>query len=860
MIYKDSGEMVTMLMGAGSIFAALAIVFAATALIWHRRKLRKGKAKGCGLQMLLFLTAGIPFLVLPLAVYAAGGGEKMKIQKDIRMTGETQQGGEESRQIPETASENMSDISETETVAETMTEPEETETKEMVWDEKEMSRILKKANLSFCNAAGIMIDQKEMVLQTGGKADRPEQVKIQVRIRDFDPEKMLAEGTPLALRIEGGQEAWQKEAAGRIKQIDQWRKEKEEWVWEFPFSKDGRYLLQIGFVSDEGVFSACVMADLILDTEKPRVFTDGWQGGSYYSREDCSIPLRVEDANPDRSCLPQTQTEGLSAGFYGWEKSDAGLSGSLILRGEGTAYMSFTARDLAGNVSEIGRQGPVVIDKTPPEMQIFSSDGNLQDGVLYVSSPQKIVIAAKDSSFAPDLGELRIDTAGGDWRADDWRQEEGIWYRSVYLTQDGSYQVRAQGSDLAGNQAEISLQDKIVIDTAAPAIRIEGAEDSYSYRKGVRLKVTGSDDNLSFDTMRIVLLNQLTGQLTESSRKERGDAAAFELEALEDGIYLLQAEVKDAAGNERKEQIRFRVNKSGSRIEPDEDTGSILLSGFMKEASPLVFTERNIDKLQERRLVLSSGGRIRLLKEGADYQVEEREAENGLHSYQYRIQAACFAEEGEYHLHIYTRDAAGNEYTGSRQEALFRFTADYKLPEITVSGLEDGLLYRSGDHFFTISVKDTVAAAALRVYVNGSLILDKQGKEIWEAGGVFSLHLTPSDSLQEIKAEAEDAAGRKTVTQIRDVLIQKPDQPLPKEAEKLPQVKEAAETYAEEAQTQLYRIPELIQDAAGGLQESTDDNIKEILFHAAGASAAMAVLVGGVFLLHRKRREGKGNP
>ena len=116
MIYKDSGEMVTMLMGAGSIFAALAIVFAATALIWHRRKLRKGKAKGCGLQMLLFLTAGIPFLVLPLAVYAAGGGEKMKIQKDIRMTGETQQGGEESRQIPETASENMSDISETETV------------------------------------------------------------------------------------------------------------------------------------------------------------------------------------------------------------------------------------------------------------------------------------------------------------------------------------------------------------------------------------------------------------------------------------------------------------------------------------------------------------------------------------------------------------------------------------------------------------------------------------------------------------------------------------------------------------------------------------------------------------------------
>lgn len=233
---------------------------------------------------------------------------------------------------------------------------------------------------------------------------------------------------------------------------------------------------------------------------------------------------------------------------------------------------------------------------------------------------------------------------------------------------------------------------------------------------------------------------------------------------------------------------------------------------------------------------------------------------DGTHSFRYRVAAACFSEEGEYTLHIYTKDAAGNAYAGGRQEALFRFTADYKVPVITIAGLEDGKLYRTEEHVFTVQVSDTVSVSDLRVFVNGSLLTEQNRDRIWEAGGLFSLRLTPSDQIQEVRVEAEDTAGRRAVSRIIRVLVQAPDQPLPEEAKRLPGAIVSSPNTETEEETNLYRIPELVQDAAGGFRDSTDDHVKEIMLKAAAACAAVAVLLPLVLLLLRKKRARKGNP
>ena len=328
--------------------------------------------------------------------------------------------------------------------------------------------------------------------------------------------------------------------------------------------------------------------------------------------------------------------------------------------------------------------------------------------------------------------------------------------------------------------------------------------------------------------------------------------ASWQQEIAEDGIYILQVSAGDGAGNRREEEMRFRINTGGSTIEPDEDTSQILLSGFMKSASGLAFTEKNIDKLEERRLVLSAD-RPRVLREGTDYSVKETIEENGMYSYRYEISAACFAREGYYTLHMYSKDAAGNEYAGGKSEAVLHFAADYHSPRITVAGLEDGAVYRDKEPSFTVFVSDAVGMKRLRVSVNGQVVLERGAQEIMDAGGVFPLCLEPSQFLQEICVEALDAAGRSADPRIFHVLVPEETNRLP-EKEKEFMKKAKAESASDLKETEIYGAADVITDAVGGMEKKMKNRGERIFLFVSG-SAIAGVVITFFVIASRKRKE-----
>ena len=840
--------MIRLLAGAGGVLAGLAIVFAAAAL-YYRRKRKNAVMKGCALQLLFFVIAASPVFVVPLLAYAAENASESIGAAESGTDTETESGAD-----TQTESETGTDA-ETETERETESETDietETDTQEEP-DEQELARILEGTKWSFLDDSGKALRSAGDILLTGGYLNRPDQVHLRIRIKDPAVEKVIAGRSDVLLQVFGGPEKWRKELLSGFQKTENWKTEDGEAVWETAFAEDGSYLIQLAVSRGEKeVPLICSEKMVIVDTTAPEVTAEGLPENGVFSRKDYVVRMHVLDANPDEQTVPTVDTDRLKVDFSGWENEEKGLWGEISLEGEGSASLSFTARDRAGNLSPPFRSGRVVIDKTPPGLQIDTPEGTHSGNVIYVSSAPELVISASDSYFdASESGVSVHAEGGGSWEAGSWQLEDGQWKLHVSLDGDGTYNILARGCDLAGNESEQALGKKIVMDSEAPEIHLSGAAEGKSYRNPLRLGIQATDSSLPAGEMHVRLLNQLNGRQMEKTFSPGEQMASWQQEIAEDGIYILQVSAGDGAGNRREKELRFRINTGGSTIEPDEDTSKILLSGFMKSASGLVFTEKNIDKLEERRLVLSAG-RPRVLQEGIDYSVKETIEENGMYSYRYEISAACFAREGYYTLHMYSKDAAGNEYAGGRSEAVLQFAADYHSPGITVTGLEDGTVYRDKRPSFTVSVSDAVGMKRLRVSVNGKVVLEREAQEIMDAGGVFPLSLEPSQFLQEICVEALDAAGRSAQPGIFHVLV-------PEEAGQLPEKEEQfmkkaeAESASALQETEIYGAADVITDAVGGLEKKMKNRGERTFFLVSGFVIAGVVIT--FFLIASRRRK-----
>ena len=181
---------------------------------------------------------------------------------------------------------------------------------------------------------------------------------------------------------------------------------------------------------------------------------------------------------------------------------------------------------------------------------------------------------------------------------------------------------------------------------------------------------------------------------------------------------------------------------------------------------------------------ISSGrdGNLTTLTEGEDYTVRESGAEDSWKQYTYTIDKENFETEGNYTVTIESEDQAENlsstqvkkvqSPTDETQLYELEFAVDKTAPTVVLTGIEDGGQYRSNIRDVTVNTSDNIAMGDVKVYLgNSDEATTFSAEDIQAADGELAYTIPSSNTRQDIRAVATDAAGNTSETEINRVLV-----------------------------------------------------------------------------------------
>ena len=151
---------------------------------------------------------------------------------------------------------------------------------------------------------------------------------------------------------------------------------------------------------------------------------------------------------------------------------------------EGSSALQFRFVDFLGNTSSAQRQ-PYTLDSTPPNAPATpslasTSDSGISDSDRITSAPSPTVIGTAESGSTviiySDNNPLGTTFATG-----------GAWNFTAPFVSDGTYQIKATATDLAGNVSADSATTNITIDRQPPSITSVGVPANGTYHAGQTL-------------------------------------------------------------------------------------------------------------------------------------------------------------------------------------------------------------------------------------------------------------------------------------------------------------------------------------------------------------------------------------
>ena len=233
-----------------------------------------------------------------------------------------------------------------------------------------------------------------------------------------------------------------------------------------------------------------------------------------------------------------------------------------------------------------------------------------------------------------------------------------------------------------------------------------------------------------------------------------------------DDIYTLTAKLTDMAGNETEKTITFSANRFGSVYGLAEVKE--IISKYL-QVEDIVFTETNVDSLAREgiKIKLTKNGTPVDLVEGTDYTVEVTGGNGRWSVYKYTIKKALFADDGRYSISVYSKDAAGNvnENIDETKKAEISFGIDKTKPVIVPIDFESGVQYAVDLKTVSVEIKDNLVLEGVKIYLNGKEI------EYKVDGETYTFDIPESNSKQDVKIVAVDAAGNEHPIEVNDFLV-----------------------------------------------------------------------------------------
>lgn len=419
------------------------------------------------------------------------------------------------------------------------------------------------------------------------------------------------------------------------------------------------------------------------------------------------------------------------------------------------------------------------IDMTDPEVTVVYDNNSALNGNYY-KADRIATITIKEHNFDParvnvigvatDNGATSTFPATSTWK----NNGNDTYTATISYTADSKYSFDIEFHDMANNSIANYTPEEFYVDKTAPNLSITGVADKSANNGDVAPVITYSDTNFNKDAVTITLSGinngkdlKYTGSYADIANGQTYTYANFEKVQSVDDIYTLTAKLTDMAGNETEATITFSANRFGSvyNLTGLED----ILTKYLQTEEDIVFTETNVDSLEREgiKIKLTKNGTPSDLVEGTDYTVEVTGGNGEWSVYTYTIKKALFADDGRYSIAIYSKDAAGNvnENIDETKAAEISFGIDKTNPVIVPIDLESGVQYAVDMKTVSIEIKDNLVLEGVKIYLNGKEV------EYTVNGETYTFDIPKSNSKQDVKIVAVDAAGNEEPVEITEFLV-----------------------------------------------------------------------------------------
>lgn len=523
--------------------------------------------------------------------------------------------------------------------------------------------------------------------------------------------------------------------------------------------------------------------------------------GDYYNATRvATVTVKERNFDPSGVRFNITNTEGVQPSISGWTAHGAvGVSDeayhtcTVTFAADGDYTFTLNATDLAGNTSNYTRVDEFTIDQTDPTIQVtYDNNNDAEPG--YFNASRTATVTINEHNFnAADVNAMITASLQGSGasvpRLGGWTTRGDSHTASVTFSADADYTFDIEYTDMAGNAAADYTQDSFTIDQTAPEIEFFDIEDKSANNGTVAPGVRYSDINYTADGVEITLegaengITSIDGTRSGIPNGQSIKMADFAHEESVDDVYTMTASVTDRAGNTTEQSVMFSVNRFGSNYIMSEATEKLIEGVYTNEEQELVVTEINVDTLVFNGISYGRDGNLVTLEEGADYDVSESGSEESWKRYTYTINKENFETEGNYTVTIESEDRAKNvsstqtkqvqSPTDEKERYDLNFVVDKTAPTVVITGIEEGGQYRANTREITVNAADNIAMGEVGVYLGNA---DKpeqtySAEALQAAGGEVTYTMSNSNSRQDVRAVAVDAAGNTSETEIRRVLV-----------------------------------------------------------------------------------------
>lgn len=436
-------------------------------------------------------------------------------------------------------------------------------------------------------------------------------------------------------------------------------------------SKEGAHTITIGATDEAGNAAVTKQIVFIKDTAAPAI-TAVINGGMVYNENmgvvdltaNANVSFSVSDSNEDvkdfNYQLIKTEPDQLPVTADVIQTETRGFG----YVDEADYIVKVYAIDKAGNKSA-ERTVQFRVDKTAPELKISgaSSGATLNSGTTLTFSMTEAFW--KDASGTVTITRKPKDGAQeSTYKTIDFKPTARTTTMTETLSETGEYKVTFTGKDRAGHSAEAASYT-VKIDTGKPVITLSGVKNNDKTTDAVEFTAQIDED---FYLTKSVSIKATRTYLDKTSYQEKTEdlqitgynpTAATTLirnTFTEDGIYKIQIDCKDAAGNTDTQEVSFTIDKTKPVIDAK------VLAAYAGKLTAFSW-DYDLDDIIYDLTVCD----VHMYLNGAEYD------------------GTSEVEDGAYELKIVAEDELGNQ-----TEETSNFSLDTKAPTFIVTGVEDG--------------------------------------------------------------------------------------------------------------------------------------------------------------------------